>query len=149
MSKTQVVLVGARELERDMNQFADDNYNESFNAMRRCGTQFKKELRSRVRKEVKSDHLLTKGFWTSSPHGIKGSHLYVEFAGEDHSVNPHWHLIEEGHRLLTPRYMGYNYIRDIRGIHSVGEFEASGIPGDIVEDEMYKTMEKALRKNNL
>ena len=149
MSRTQVALVGARELERDMKQFADDNYNESFNAMSRCGTKFKKELRSRVRKEVKSDYLLTKGFWTSAPRGAKGSRLYVKFAGEDHSVNPHWHLIEEGHKLITPRYMGYNYIRDIRGIHSVEEFERSGIPGDIVEEEMYKTMEKAMRKNNL
>lgn len=155
-SKTTIQFHGDKELVRDMKTLVDTNYNEGYNALRRAGTAFKKQLRSRVRSSVRSDTNLTRGFWTSAPHGIKFRDMQVDFAGEG-NVNHHWHLIEEGHRLVRPNLNRYRkrytdagaVLGYVEGIHSVDKIYEDGVMHDVVEKEMVKALDKGLKKGNL
>jgi hypothetical protein len=139
-----------------------DDLQEMFNVMpeyeetliERVGERFKKDLREDVRSSVKSDRKLTKGFWTELRFTSK-LNAYVQFGGEKSKVNPHWHLIEHGHKIVRPdRNMwgkpytdAGDHLGEVQGIEAVAKMTDKYY--DIMEEAAYDVINQAANDGNL
>lgn len=148
---------GRDELLASFQQLADSYYNYGYDALRKAGLTYRRKLRSRVwRAVVKHTGNLTKGLEVGQPQGFKGSDLSIEIAANGAKAR-HWHLIEEGHEIVRP-YVGWwgkplsdggSSLGWWEGYHFFDQQSEASETDTLMEKEMVKALDKALKDGNL